>query len=146
AAPLSDSETGEVYGMVKIEEMGYRTLDVGTVAIANQLCHFISQVYSLARHYEESTKNSIYSRQKPIYSDAMYQCLYNYLLFLAKKIGFSLSSFHIVLRSASEGAFQSELRIVSDVVGRVLPSQALVFQGKGPSYELSVLLPGYTPR
>lgn len=146
AAPLSDSETGEVYGMVKIEEMGYRTLDMGTVAVANQLCHFISQVYSLARHYEEATKNSIYSRQKHIYSDAMYQCLYNYLLFLAKKIGFSLSSFHIVLRSASEGAFLSELRTVLDVISRVLPSQALVFQGKGPSYELSVLLPGYTPR
>ncbi|MFA6916222.1 MAG: GAF domain-containing protein [Parachlamydiales bacterium] len=146
AAPFSDPETGEVYGMIKIEEMGAKPLDQSSVEIAKELCRFIGQVYALARHYQDAMKSSIYSRQGYIYSDAMHQCLHEYLLMLAKKLGFSLSSFHIVLRSASENVFLSELRIVSEIIARILPSQALIFQGKGPSYELSVLLPGCLPR
>lgn len=146
AAPFSDPETGEVYGIIKIEDMGVKVLDQTSIEIAKKLCHFIGQVYALARHYQDGMKSSIYSRQGYIYSDAMYQCLHEYLVMLAKKVGFSLSSFHIVLRSSSEHVFISELRIVADIISRTLPSQALVFQGKGPSYEISVLLPGYMPR
>lgn len=144
-APLFDPNNNEVFGMFKIEALG-REFTANTITLAKSLCQFIGHVYALAKDYQDSFKMSIYAKQGRIFSDALYQILYPYMLAIAQQAGFPFSSLHFVLRSTSDNVFSNELRSLAETLKKHLPTHALIFQGKGSSNELRVLLTGYTPR
>lgn len=144
ASPLYDPNTDEVFGMFKIEKMG-RKLDTDLIETAKDLCQYIGYIYALAKFYQDSLKSSIYSKQGKIFSDSLYQVLYNHWLAVAQQVGFPLSTLHVVLRT-TDNIFFNELRVLSETIRKLIPPHALIFQGKGSSNELTVLVNGYSPR
>lgn len=146
AAPLTDPDSGEVFGMLKIEDPGAHPIDADFYHIAEGLSKFIGQSYTLVKQYQDALKNSIFSKDSHIFSHTFYERIHPYLLFLAQKIEFSLVYFHIVLLPSSEKVFFKELRMLAEIIRRTLPEHTLYFLGKEPTNEVIALLPACSPR
>lgn len=132
--------------MLKVEEFGQHGDDFANVAIIRALCDFIGQTYSNARHYQQVLKESIYSKQGQVFSDALYKSLHPIIVQLAEELTLPLTSLSVVIRLENEKTRGHDLRVLSEKLKVLLPPIAFMFQGKGPANELVILLLGYTPR
>lgn len=146
AIPLQEPDSGEVFGMLKIEEYGKQPMNSHTLRLLKLVCALTGNVYIYSRMYQDSIKYAIYSKKGQIYSDVLYKCLQSFFIHLAEELSFPLTSFQIVLRPSNEIAANSEMRRLIDILNKTLPKQALLFQSKIPFNELVVLVPGYSPR
>jgi len=53
AAPLIDNESGEIFGMLKIEEIDFMELNLSSLESFRSLCHLIGSAYARARRYQK---------------------------------------------------------------------------------------------
>lgn len=71
ACPLIDSETGQLFGMIKIEEMDFKDLNLITMQTIKTLCHLIGMSYTNARKYRHFVENSIFAETSHVFSPRM---------------------------------------------------------------------------
>jgi len=57
AAPLIDTKSGHVFAMIKIEEIEFEQINIGTIQSFFKLCELVGMSYASARSYNLVTKN-----------------------------------------------------------------------------------------
>lgn len=58
AAPLIDVETGQVFGLIKIEEVNFLEFNLSTLEVFKTLCELIGMAYAHARTYKSLAKQA----------------------------------------------------------------------------------------
>lgn len=71
ACPLIDPETGQLFGMIKIEEIDFTELNLITMQTIKTLAHLIGMSYSNARKYRYFVENSMYVDTTSVFSPGM---------------------------------------------------------------------------
>jgi len=138
AAPLIDPETGEIFGMLKIEDIDFVDLNIGNLWAFKNVCESIGYAYANARRFNKMEGNTIYSRNPLLLSPPLYIFLETYLKQLASKAGFPLTL--LALKPAGDIEAELENRLLSSFKKK-LPDTALLFKHIGPPGSIDILLP-----
>jgi hypothetical protein len=137
AGPLVSAETGEIVGMLKIEEMGFLELHPSNVENFQLLCNWIGTAFANAQRFE--------LRQfAPAGFDQ--QCVI--LRQLSCRLGFSVATVYLSVdleKGAEPSTWISIARLVSKVADRVLRVTDMHFDYRHGGWHYAILLPGTAP-
>ncbi len=144
AGPLMNAEKGVVFGMLKIEQLGFLKLNFSNVQTFKALCSWVGTAYANARLYEAAQSDSLISRDTQLFSHRFFQKHTSHMTELARRIGFDLSL--LILRLDSEEKLSNHERslipaALSDAVQKVLRKTDLAFEHQRGRYEYAVVLP-----
>lgn len=134
AAPLIDLETGEIFGMIKVEEIPFENLNLIRIETFKTVCELIGKSYANSKKHKEMQENSLYNAEGTLLSHTFYQTVSDYLKKLAKAQGFVLTDFQLQMKSSGQSA------VDIDQLKMNLPPLSLVFQG-GKRGEMRILIP-----
>ncbi len=142
AGPLV-AEQGETLGVLKIEEMGFSKLSLSSVQTFKVLCRWIATSYGNALRYEKMRSNSLLSEDTRLYSSSFFSQQKAFLVDLAERVGFDLST--VVIRLVnSEDLSPQELKevpeLLDETVKTALRRTDLVFESLSGGYEYAVVL------
>ena len=133
AGPLIDRNTGEVFGMIKIEEIDFFKLDLGNMEIFKTLCELIGSAYSNAKKYKMAMANAIYEEEIGIFSYKLYSLLQNFLKNLCITAKIPLSYLSVKLQDNDELEDEIERDIIFETYNLLMdkiPEGTAIFQGK----------------
>lgn len=141
AAPLIDSETGEIFGMIKVEEMDFLELNMINLETFKTLCELIGLAYAHAREYQKTESHSMYSFTELLLSHPFYLIQIEYLKRLAQMNHFPLTQ--MVIKEEQTGQdFEEALFCL--LLQEILPKTVQLFHGKKRLGEVIVVFPGLT--
>ncbi|MBN67473.1 MAG: hypothetical protein CMM94_07925 [Rickettsiales bacterium] len=144
AGPVIDPDSGNVVGMLKIEQMSFVSLSLNTVETFRALCEWVGTAMVNARYYQTVKDESVVNPENNLMTFNFFRRQSEYLRSLAKRVGFDLSLLVIKLNNANTLDSEAEMRVarqLSASVQKVLRSVDLAFDYQTDGEEYSVLLP-----
>ncbi len=144
AAPLIDQDTGEAFGMLKIEAIDFFRLEIGNLVVFKTICELIGSAYSRSQRYKKALSNAIYTDERELLSFAAYLLQRSYLKGLCKKMAIPLTGLTISrkekLKLQKQVEKQWQMRLVK-ILEECLPENSPVYAGEKESSERNILLP-----
>lgn len=145
AGPLIDSSSGEIFGMLKIEEMNFTELGMRSVETFRILCEWIGMAYANAEKYRFAKEDSMVNYDQMLFSHNFYKRQSEFLISLAKRVGFDLSVITIKLSNAAELNEEQRNRAakrLGDAVRIGLRKVDHIFNERRTEIDFAILLPG----
>ncbi len=144
AGPIIDPNTKRVMGMLKIEQMDFVNLSLNNIETFKALCEWIASSLVNAENYQVVKADTVINPDHNLMTYNFFQRQSNYLLHLAKRVGFDVSM--IVVRitdpqKIDETERLSVARQLSQSVKNVLRNVDLAFEYQTDGEEYSILLP-----
>ncbi len=144
AGPMIDRTSGEVMGMLKIEELGFAELNLSTIETFNALCEWVGMAFINARHFQSAKDSSMVNPEVNLMSRGYFKNYSDHITLLAKRVGFDVSM--ITVRLANPGDFDAEkrqkiARTLSESVEKTLRTVDLAFEHHANGEEFAVVLP-----
>lgn len=144
AGPLMDPETGEVYGLLKIESLGLLDLTPTTIENFQLLCDWIGSNLAIAKRYEDAASDRILDPEAGLLSAQLFERQKHFLTRLAERVDFDLSLVVVGFEGEGELTRDEALNIgrtVAVAVGQWLRETDLAFQWRPIGRRFAVLLP-----
>lgn len=145
AAPLIDPDIGQVFGMLKIEEIDFNELNISNLESFKTICELIGIAYANARLHKKIEENGIYSQPSnfTIFSHQYYVIQSEYLKKCAEKYNLLFSQLVITMQKSLELKENDSLlrSAFFEMLKDLIPPTAQIFVGKGKGVQLIVLLP-----
>lgn len=91
ASGFFDSASGRMFGIIKIESMGFSVMNFSTIESFKVLCEWVGTAYGRAMDFQRARRDSIVSPDSNMLSGGFLQHQVKYLPELAKRIGFDAS-------------------------------------------------------
>lgn len=144
AGPLICPSTGQLVGMLKIEDMTFLDFNLSTVHTFKALSEWIASAYVNATAYKA---NQIEDEKTQLYGMKFLDRQTAYITEIALRFGFDLTL--LLVRIEMDDLSESERHSVPAALGavakRVLRRTDLVFSHEPPGQQFAVLLPGAPP-
>jgi polysaccharide biosynthesis protein PelD len=141
AGPLMCPSTGQLVGMLKIEDMTFLDFNLSTVHTFKALSEWIASAYVNAT---SAKANQIEDEKTQLYGMKFLDRQTAYITEIALRFGFDLTL--LLVRIEMDGLTESERHSVPAALGavakRVLRRTDLVFSHEPPGQQFAVLLPG----
>lgn len=118
AAPLINTETGKVQGMIKIEDIGFPELSQSTVEIFKVMCEWVGAFYTNALLYRQANIDRAIDGTTQLYTGSFYPRIEAVLSAIAHRSGITLTALQINLSNASELGDQDQ-EILAKTLGQV---------------------------
>lgn len=144
AGAIRNPETGEVVGIIKIEDIGFTSLNLTSVEEFRVLCEWIGLCYDNAVRYEQAEADSVVDYETSLYSSGFFERQTAYLTELGRRVGFDVSLLAVKLTNASElteEEYFSAANVLNDVVKANLRSIDQVFDHQRDNANFAILLP-----
>lgn len=144
AGPLVDKETGEVSGMLKIEEIGFLDLNLSTIETFHAICEWVGMALANANRYQDAKDGSIVNPDNNLMSYGYYKQYTDFISALGKRVGFSVNMILIQLTNADKLSSDQRIktaRVVADAVKEALRSVDMAFDYQQDGEEYSIVLP-----
>lgn len=145
AAPLVDNKTGELFGMVKIEEMEFLELTSTTIETFRILCDLIGKAYTNARRYKWASKNMMRAEGGFLGTHAYYLDLKRTFAALCESEEIPLSNLEIessVHYPRTSLIHLQLLEKMKQAEREILPPGGKFFLGENEGKQWHALLPG----
>ncbi|MEZ5354040.1 MAG: GAF domain-containing protein [Bryobacteraceae bacterium] len=143
AGPLVVEETGEVIGMLKIEETGFPALNLSALQNFDVICRWIAAAYWKALKYQDSHLSQAFNTRTGILSHAFYEQQSLFLTRVARRLDFPLMTLSVRLSNAGD-LHETERAAVAGVLGAsvqsVLRGIDLAFEGDRPGASYTIVL------
>lgn len=145
AGPLIDSNTGEVFGMLKIEKLTFQSLNLRTVQLFTLLCEWIGLTLRKMFNVQKMASETITGHNHRAYSYAFLQAQTEFLETLAKRMGFHLTKLNI--RMVNSGELSADDRrqavaLMATAIKSSLRKTDLLFDAREKGEEYALLLCG----
>lgn len=142
AAPILDKETGEIFGMLKIERMPFSEMHLSNLETCETLCEVIGTTFANARKFKALERTSMYEDyEEGIYSKALYQLL-NTLFKRERMDGFSIALVRTREKGLSNDEVQTARKNAFLVARSLSPKEAWVFSESKQDLALRIVVPG----
>jgi hypothetical protein len=145
AGPLIDSNTGEVFGMLKIEKMTFQSLNLRTVQLFTLLCEWIGLTLRKMFNVQQMASETINSQSNRAYSYAFLQAQTEFLETLAKRMGFHLTKLNIRMVNSGELSVDQRrqaVALMATAIKSSLRKTDLLFDAREKGEEYALLLCG----
>jgi hypothetical protein len=144
AGPLTCTETGEVIGMLKIEEMDFLELHPASVQNFRILCEWIGAAYANARRWEDSEASRHFDPMRLMLPAALFEIQRDLVDTIAARHGFDVYVLFIGfdLPEASRANLQPAVaRIVARLAEGLLDPDERVFDWRRDGWDVAILVP-----
>lgn len=145
AGPLIDSNTGEVFGMLKIEKMTFQSLNLRTVQLFTLLCEWIGLTMRKMINVQKMANETITGHNHRAYSYAFLQAQTDFLETLAKRMGFHLTKLNIRMVNSNELSVDERrqaVALMATAIKNSLRKTDLLFDAREKGEEYALLLCG----
>jgi hypothetical protein len=145
AGPLIDSNTGEVFGMLKIEKMTFQSLNLRTVQIFTLLCEWIGLTLRKMFNVQKMASETITGHNHRAYSYAFLQAQTEFLETLAQRMGFHLTKLNIRMVNSGELSVDDRrqaVALMATAIKSSLRKTDLLFDAREKGEEYALLLCG----
>ncbi len=142
--PLVDKETGEISGMLKIEEIGFLDLNLSTIETFHAICEWVGMALVNANRYQDAKEGSIVNPDNNLMSHGYYKQYTDFITSLGKRVGFSVNMILIQLTNSDKLTGEQRTktaRVISEAVGEALRSVDMAFDYQKNGEEYSIVLP-----
>ncbi len=144
AGPLVDRESGEVFGMLKIEKMNFVDLHITNIQTFAAICDWGGLAMINAHKYHLSKSSSIINPDHNLLTEHYFYRYIDYIKALSKRVGFDVTMLQVKLNNPLQ--FDKEVRIriaqaLSASVQSVLRSVDLAFDSADEEGGYSIVLP-----
>jgi GGDEF domain-containing protein len=143
AGPLTSVETGQIVGMLKIEQLGFLDLNPTTIQNFRILCDWIGTAFANAERYEESQNSGFYDPLRNLLSASFFDRQSTVLAKLAQRVGFDLCVLflRVELPDAADDERLRLARKVSVAADRALRTTDLCFDYRQSGWDYAIILP-----
>lgn len=144
AGPITDAESGQMIGMLKVEMMDFVNLNLNTIETFKALCEWIGTSLKNAQNYQTVKQDSVINPEHNLMTYNFFKRQSDYLASLAKRVGFDLSMVVVRLNNANKLNESDRLAVarqLSSSVKSALRSIDLAFEYQTNGEEYSILLP-----
>ncbi len=149
AGPLINADTGEVIGMLKIEELEFVELGWTTIKNFEVVCEWIGTVYGNSQKFHTARENSVLDDSGLFLSSNYYRRQTAFLTSLARRHKFALAQIDISLQNYRELPPEARAHApvaLSTAVERVLRNTDLAFDRRNNGREFTIILPATPTR
>ena len=144
AGPVINPDTGEVRGMIKIEDMGFLDLNLSTVEIFRVLCEWVGAFYANAQRYRRGQQERGVDSTTQLYADSFYPRMERLLGAIAVRAKIPIT----VLTVRIDEPFRLERTQMQSVAGALglavadsLRDTDIAFEHGDGGWEFDVVLP-----
>ncbi|MSP49208.1 MAG: hypothetical protein EXQ95_07760 [Alphaproteobacteria bacterium] len=144
AGPLQDPETGEVFGLLKVETVGLLDLTPVTIENFRLLCDWIGSNLAIAKRFEDASSDRILDPEAGLLSAQLFDRQREFLTKLAERVDFDLTLIVVGFEGDGELSRDEAIvvgKIVAVSVGQWLRETDLAFQWRPVGRRFAVLLP-----
>lgn len=144
AGPLIDPASGQLVGMLKVEEMGFLDFNLSSLQTFKTMAEWIGAAYANALAHQAS---QIQDEATRLYGLRFLDRQVAYVTELALRFGFDLSLllFRVDVAELTEAQRREIPVALGEVARRVLRQTDMVFSHEPPGAQFAVLLPGAPP-
>jgi GGDEF domain-containing protein len=149
AGPLIDDSTGNVVGMLKVEQLGFQDLHFSNLQTFQVLCEWIGRSYGNAMRMETDRNQALINRETQIMTHTFYERQRDFLVRLGQRLGFDITMLIIRLDNADEVGDERAAAVpimLREVSRGILRTTDLLFEHQASSHQYCVLLPGTPPQ
>jgi hypothetical protein len=144
AGPLLSVDTGEVFGMIKVEQIGFLDLTLSTLENFRVTCDWIATAYAHALRFSRAEAGAAYDSSQSLFAAGFREHQTRILLDLARRIGFPVSALRLSVQGA-ENLPPAQRPEISSAVGHAvratLRDTDLAFETRASGWEYDVVLP-----
>jgi hypothetical protein len=144
AGPLMSVDTGEVMGMLKIEDLDFLELNLTTIDNFRILCDWIGTAYSNAKQAEEERTGVYLNADRTLMSTSFFDRQTSFLSSLAQRVGFDVSLLILRVENADELDSEANKQVATALnaaVTRHLRTTDLAFDYQRKNLEYALVLP-----
>jgi len=144
AGPLLSAETGEVFGMLKIERLGFLDFSPSTLENFRVTCDWIATAYTKALRFRKAEDSAAYGSHQNLFAAGFRERQTQIVTKLARRIGFPLSALRVLVQG-TEHLPKARRPAISAAVGKAveetLRDTDLAFENHLSGWEYDVILP-----
>jgi len=145
AGPLIDPQTGQIFGMLKVEYLNFIDLTVTNVETFKTLCEWAGSAYAQARQFQETLADTMHNLETGILSKQFEKFTRQILVDMKKNQGIQTSSIEMTItpgqrQSAQERAVTAQR--FYQLIQHQLPANAMLCDGRRRNSQFILLLPG----
>jgi polysaccharide biosynthesis protein PelD len=142
--PLLNTESGDIIGMLKIEQMAFSDLNLSTVEAFRSICEWIGMAFVNAGKYQDAKSSSLLNPDHNLLTSNYFTRHTDYISALAKRLDFSVAM--VVVRVVDANKLDAAVRAsaarkLSQAADAVLRSIDLAFDYQEVVGEYSIVLP-----
>jgi len=145
AGPLIDPQSGQVFGILKIEYLDFIDLTVTNVETFKILCEWAGSAYAQARQFQETLADTMHNPETGTLSQQFEQFAREILAYMKNEQGVITTTIEVNLRPTQRLTPRERV----DLAGRFyqsikeqLPSNAMVCDGRRRNLQFIILIPG----
>ena len=145
AGPLIDADSGEVFGMLKIEKMTFQSLNLRAVQLFTLLCEWIGLTLKKMINVQKMAGDTINSMNQRTYSFAFLKAQMEFLETLARRMGFNLTKLNIRMVNSAELTIdqrRQSVAVMASAIKNSLRKTDLLFDAREKGEEYALLLCG----
>lgn len=148
AGPLTSVDTGEVVGMLKIEQLGFLELHVSSLENFRILSDWVGTAFSNARRFRKAQGNMFMNEERTLFTDAVYRSNQKYFQKLGERLGIGVTA--IQIRASGLDVMHLERRqavvsAIQEVVNNHMPPTVLAHEYRQTGRDFAILIPGANP-
>ncbi|MGE0486367.1 MAG: GAF domain-containing protein [Gammaproteobacteria bacterium] len=144
AGPLVNPDTGEVRGMIKIEDMGFLDLNLSTIEIFRVLCEWVGAFYANAQRYRQGQLERALDAETQLYAGTFFPRMEQLLRAIAERARFPVAVVSIAVAEHA-GHERTQRAVVagclSAAVQATLRDTDLAFERGDSGRHFDVVLP-----
>lgn len=143
AGPLINTETGEIYGMLKIEQLDFTGLHLSSIETFKALCEWLGTHFGTVSRYKHARSEMIQNPDNKLLSKRYFEHLSDFLQHLSTRAGFESTT--ITVRAADGATFDNLFRreiekTLRETVQALIRKTDLIFEGEGKELEFVLML------
>ena len=144
AGPMMDKETGEIVGMLKLEDVGFTDLNLSTIDTFAAICEWVGAAFINARSYQSAKADSMVDPERKLFTSNYFTRYTDYITALAKRQKFDVNMINVRMLEAeqlSASEHTKAARLLAEATDSLLRSVDLAFDYHRNEDEYSVVLP-----
>ncbi len=148
AGPLFIGGSGEVVGMMKIEDMGFGDLNFTAVENFKVICELMSTALGNARQADRMQRQPALATDSTLHSETFFARQTAFLSALARRVGFPVTVLLLRVENPEDltpEQIQDMPGVLRDVTSHALRTTDMAFEYRRSEWEYAIVLPN-TPR
>lgn len=148
AGPLTSVDSGEVVGMLKIEQMGFLELHVSSLENFRILSDWVGTAFANARRFRKAQGNMFMNEERTLFTDAVYKANTKLFKQLGEQLGIGVTAIQIKatgLDVLHVDRRQAVIRAINDVVENHMPTSVQAHEYRQTGRDFAIIIPGANP-
>ncbi len=144
ATPIIDRDSGQVLGMLKIEQLDFTELNMQTIETFRAIGEWAGLAVRNAMHYQDALQSSVINPENNLMTPGYFNRFSDYMAALAKRQNFDVTLLEVSLNHADSLDHEARLlggRLLAEAVDKGLRSVDLAFENHLSGASYTIMLP-----